>query len=188
MARKSHSQPRDIFGRFISRESSKQQPYTIVDSLGRKQRYYLGHRITEVNFTRLRIGIKEFGGAPETPVGGLKADPGKSIRGHYRYDGPGWIVADGDNLISIQRIPSAEIVPATTHGAAEGSHIKEFPAFHSADIEDIADAAFQISADPGLHVDPKQIIITSIVWNPETEEYDVEYMIDFSTSYGKAEG
>jgi hypothetical protein len=179
---------RGLDGRFISKEQSKSVPFTVKDSLGRTQRFFHGKRISEKLYTGIRTEAREQFIRPKIEPGQI-SDPGRVTQsGRYIYEGGGWIVSDGDTILSLKQIPGSELVPKNTRGAEHGSHIKLFPRKELESVTDVYDAAFQIAADPALKIDPKQVIVKSVRWSSSADAYIVDYMIDFSPAYKQKEG
>ena len=177
---------RGLDGRFISKEASQGKPYMVVDSIGRKQNFFNGKRISEKLFSEFKVERRQKADEPNIGFGG---DPGTiSGSGHYHYTGDMWATTDGETVKLKEQLDPSEIVPKS-HRGADGfdSHIKEFPAKGFESVESLHDAAFQIAADPALGITPANVVVKSVTWNPSTEQYDVEYFIDFSTAYGKKE-
>lgn len=174
---------RGLDGRFISKVQSENKPYMVIDSIGRKQHFFNGVRIKDRVWQEFKTESKNKGKGLEPDIPG---DPGEITEsGHYRYDGELWSASDGETIREITPLDTSELVGKNERGAEHGSHIKEFEIAHFDSVDSIYDAAFFVASDPRLQIDPSQVIIKSIKWNPVYEEYDVEYLVDFSSAYGE---
>ena len=74
-------------------------------------------------------------------------------------------------------------IEESVHGASGGNHVKDMGTVHIDAIASIEDVKAQVASFPWLQLNPTDIQVVGVKFNPETGGYDVHYYANFSSYY-----